>query len=103
MERAARIVVRRPKGAYRDAIRSYKIEIDGVVAGSVGPGDQVEFPVDPGEHSVRAVIDWTGSPVMPVTVGPGGTERLIVEPAGNAFTALLQIWKRDTYLTLSAE
>ncbi|MGY1702826.1 hypothetical protein [Geodermatophilus sp. SYSU D00766] len=102
-ERAARIVVRRSEGDYRDATRSYKIEIDGVLAGKVGPGDQVEFSVDPGEHSIRAVIDWTGSPVTPVTVSPGGTERLIVEPAGNAFTALLQIWKQDTYPTLSAE
>jgi hypothetical protein len=96
---AARIVVRRPEGGYRDLIRSYWIEIDGVRAGKVARGGQADFPVPPGVHDVMAVIDWTGSPSLRVEVADGETARLTVEPGGNAF----QPWHlltREGYLKL---
>jgi hypothetical protein len=103
VEEAARILVRRPAGGGRDLLRSYVIEIDGVEVGRVARDTQVVFPVEPGRHNVRAVIDWTGSPVVQVQVTAGETVRLTVGPAGSVVAAIFQSWKRDSYLTLSAE
>ncbi len=102
MEPSARIAVRRPEGAWRDRLRSYWIEIDGVRVGKVRRGEQVEFPVAARSHNVRAVIDWTGSPVVQVEVADGETARLSVGPAGNSFQ-LWQLGKRDSYLKLAVE
>jgi hypothetical protein len=99
---SARIAVRRPEGAWRDLLRSYWIEIDGIRVGTVRRGEQVQFPVEAGVHDVRAVIDWTGSPVVPVDVAEGGTARLRVGPAGNAFQ-FWQLLRGDSYLELTPE
>ncbi len=103
VDEGARIVVRRPTGGYRDFLRSYKVEVDGVEVGKVGRGEQVEFTVAPGRHNVRAVIDWSGSPVLPVDVATGETARLVVKSAGDMVDAVSQIWKRDSWLTLTPE
>ena len=103
MQETARIVVRRPKGGYRDLLRSYRIEIDGVRVGRISRGQEVEFSVSPGTHQVRAAIDWSGSPVVQVDVADGGTARLVVAPAGSAATAIGQVWSRESWLTLSVE
>jgi hypothetical protein len=102
MEPVGRIVVRRRRGGYRDRLRSYWIEIDGRRAGKVAQGEDAEFPVPPGEHTVRAVIDWAGSPAVRVDVDAGRPGRLLVEPAGNAFQ-FWQAFQRDRYLRLTAE
>ena len=102
MELAGRIVVRRRSGGYRDRLRSYWIEVDGRRAGKVAEGEQAEFPVPPGEHTVKAVIDWAGSPAVRVDVGAGEPARLLVEPGGNAFQ-LWQVLQRERYLKLTAE
>jgi hypothetical protein len=102
VEYPARITVRRPEGFYSDRLRSYWIEIDRVRVGTVARGEQVDFPVGAGAHDVRAVIDWTGSPSVHVEVAPGGRARLIVEPAGNSLR-FWRLWKRDSYLKLTAE
>jgi hypothetical protein len=99
MDEAARIVVRRPEGGYRDLIRSYWIEIDGVRAGKVARGEKVDFPVTPGVHDVRAVIDWTGSPSLRVEVADGETARLTVEPGGTVFQPW-DVFTREGYLKL---
>jgi len=103
MDAASRIVVRRPEGGYRDRIRSYWIEVDGVRIGKVARGEQAEFSVAPGKHQVRATIDWSGSPVVEVEVSDGETVRLTVEPGGGSLDGFKQIWKRDTWLKLSVD
>jgi hypothetical protein len=95
-----KIVVRRSHGPYRDLLRRYTIEVDGVVRGSVAREGQIEIEVPGGVHEVRATIDWTGSPSVPVQVRPGRTVTLQVEPAGGVFAAFLQVWRRDAYLHL---
>jgi hypothetical protein len=102
VDEAARIVVRRPEGGYRDRIRSYWIEIDGVRTGKVARGEQGDFPVTPGAHNVKAVVDWLGSPTIQVEVAAGETTRLTVEPGGSAFQPW-HIFKREGYLTLSVD
>ena len=55
MDDAALIVVRRPPGGYRDLLRSYWIEVDGVRVGRVGRGAQADFVVSPLGHQ-RAFV-----------------------------------------------
>jgi hypothetical protein len=103
VEERGRIVIRRPEGGYRDLRRSYRIEVDGVGVGKVAEGERVEVTVAPGQHNIRAVIDWSGSPVLPIDVAAGQTARLVVESAGDMVAAVSQIWKRHSWLTLKPE
>ncbi|MFS8100457.1 hypothetical protein LFM09_25340 [Lentzea alba] len=95
------ISVYRPAAVWRDRARRYWIEINGVRSGQIGHDEHLEFPVQPGVYDLRAAIDWTGSPVVRLSVAPGQTVRLTVEPAGNSF----QFWQSFTkqgYLKLIA-
>jgi hypothetical protein len=56
----ASIEIRREKG-FKDAIRVYKVEMDGSVIGEVKAGESVRFEVRPGRHRLRLKIDWCGS------------------------------------------
>ncbi|GAA0471844.1 hypothetical protein Ade02nite_51380 [Paractinoplanes deccanensis] len=78
----ATLTVERPTGAFFDRARAYKIVVDGVVKGSVRCGREISLALPPGGHTVRAELDWTGSPDLPVHLGPGATVRLRVEPRG---------------------
>ena len=69
------VVVRRVPGGYRDLLGGYRLEVDGVEAGRIRRGEQLELPVLAGRHGVRAAIDWTGSPVVEVEVLAGGRSR----------------------------
>ena len=100
---AGHIVVSRPPGGYRDLLRRYEVEVDGVVRGSVARGERLEIDVPAGRHDVRAKIDWTGSPVVPVEVPPGQAVTLRVEPGGNLLKAVLQVWGGGTYLRLEPD
>lgn len=99
----ALIVVSRPPGGYRDWLRSYRITVDGAEAGTLDRGSQLRCPVGPGAHEVRAVIDWSGSPVVQVDLAAGETVGLTVRPAGSALVAALQIWRKDSWLSLSID
>ncbi|SEP70576.1 hypothetical protein SAMN05216188_101238 [Lentzea xinjiangensis] len=98
----ALITVHRPAAVWRDRARAYWIEVDGVRVVRIGADEQLDLPVPPGVHDVRAAIDWTGSPVVRVEVAPGGRARLTVRPAGSS----LQFWQAFTrrgYLERTAD
>jgi hypothetical protein len=103
VERGAKIIFTRPKGHYRDALRSYTLEVDGLPRGHIMPGQSVVVDIEPGPHSVRAQISWTGSPRVEVNLEPDETARLLVEPAGTPAQALWQVIGRTRYLHLTAE
>jgi len=90
------IVVSRPAGGYRDLLRRYRIEVDGVEQGTVKRGEQLTTSAACGARRVRARIDWTGSPDVEVQVPPEATVTLVVTNRGNAFG-------RRSYLYLSVE
>ena len=100
VDNTAQIVVRRPPGGYRDRLRSYWIEVDGVRVGKVKRGREAQVWVPPGPHEVRASIDWLGSPTVRVEAVVGQPVHLTVEPGGNTFQAW-QMFKHDGYLKLS--
>lgn len=53
-------------------------EIDGEPAARVGHGKTVEIGVSPGEHSVRARMDWHASPTIHIAVPEGETANVRV-------------------------
>lgn len=81
---SATIIILRPSGGWADALRSYGISIDGSRVGQVGPGERLILPVQPGMHIVRAHIDWTGSPELPLEVADGEEIELDVRPSGGS-------------------
>ncbi len=89
----ATLVVLRPA---RSGPGTYKIIVDGEEKGQVAAGQELALALSPGTHRIRARIDWTGSPEIPVHLGPGATVKLKVEPRG-----LRHGLSRERYLSLS--
>jgi hypothetical protein len=85
----SKIVIRRPKGGFRNILGSYAIDVDGHLRGKLRPGQELSLDVLPGRHIIRARIDWTGSPSQEISVTRDSVVRVCVEPSGNVF----QIWK----------
>jgi hypothetical protein len=59
-------------------MRCYKIFIDGQKVGKIGSGQTREFAVSAGQHTVRAGIDWCGSPTINVDANDSNPNILIV-------------------------
>ena len=78
-------------GHDRDALRSYTLEVDGIPRGKIKSAQVVTVDAEPGRHTVRARISWTGSPRQEVSLGPDDEVRLRVEPAGTPAQALWQV------------
>jgi hypothetical protein len=97
------LTVRRPKAVWRDRIRSYQIEVDGKVVGEIFSDSELVFSLPPGEHTVRATIDSTGSQLVRVVMSPKSSTDLLVKAAGNSLHALRQMKSPDTYLILGVE
>lgn len=104
----ARIRVARETGYWVDSARSYKIVIDGDVAGTVRPGECRDFPVSPGEHEVHAKIDWARSSPVKASVPEAGELSLVCRPS----LANADVWRpwrvmraisvgRDRYIDLA--
>jgi hypothetical protein len=96
---SGQIIVSRPVGYYQDALRRYKILIDGQEAGSLKRGETLRHAVRAGRHDVVAKIDWSGSPTAHVDVRPGGTVTVKVSPG----SPLGGFFSTDKWLTLSID
>jgi hypothetical protein len=83
------IRITRVGGPYRDALRAYRVEIDGHRAGAIRPGQTVDFPIPPGEHGVRLTVDWCSSPLRVVRLGPGQWTHFVCRPNGWFF----ELWR----------
>lgn len=63
-------------------LRTYRVRIDGNVAGKIGAGKTVDFPVPPGEHLVRVTLDrFWGTRVVTLQVGEGELVEFTCRPA----------------------
>jgi hypothetical protein len=96
----ANVTVVRPPGGYRDWGREYAIEVDGREVGRLQRGSEVtvEVPSDR-EASVRAVIDWTGSPTWRGQLAQGEHARFEVAPK-SAFTAPFDLFGTDGWIRI---
>jgi hypothetical protein len=64
----ARLIIHRRR-AWADALRAYRIRVDGVDRGEVRQGGTIELQVDPGGRTVRLMVDWCSSPDLFVRAG----------------------------------
>ncbi len=100
MTDTASLYVKRASTPWRDKSRSYKIEVDGQLAGEVRDGQDTRLALSPGTHSIRIKIDWSGSTPILFSVGPGTTASFWCEPAGSAGWAALDLLLRRPWVTL---
>lgn len=97
----ATIEVRRSEDDARDRGRNYRIEIDGTRVGTLERGETAKYRVSPGRHTVRARIDWTGSPALRVDVSADAPTRVLVAPAGLPYEFWLAFG--DRYIRITDE
>jgi hypothetical protein len=91
----ALLAVRREGGFWRDSWRRYKVRVDGVQAGSLGPDEELPLEVPPGIHEVQVKVDWGTSQRLVVQIESGEVRRLRCAPG-----SLLGIVIPGMYLTL---
>jgi hypothetical protein len=99
MTEAAEVIFSRPAGRWRDALRAYRLYIDGDPCGTIRAGQEIRVGVEPGTHVVQARIDWTASPAERFHAEPGASTLITVEPAGTALR-FWQAFTRTGYLRL---
>jgi hypothetical protein len=91
--------------ALNSSLSKFKIVVDGKQVGTIANGDVVEIHVDPGRHTLRLRISWTGSPSVPFSLDQGETVHFVCRPA---FTnSMLAFWfvfqsffKHDNWIDL---
>jgi hypothetical protein len=91
---------------WQDAVRKYRIEVDGTPVGMLHPRGELSVDVEPGTRRVQARINWTGSPEVDVPVAPGQAVRVYVGPARGGLaraTGLGRALSADSYLMLVPE
>ena len=60
MPENSKIIIKRDK-QYADSIRNYKIFLDGEKIYTISNGEEKEFQIGPGKHSIQLKIDWCKS------------------------------------------
>jgi hypothetical protein len=91
----------RPSWRYRDAIRSYRLEIDGVERGFIKAGGEFSLQVPSGTHTVQARLDWSGSRSLTINAEPDQTVHIRVEPNGCVLRAFYQVFTRQSWIRIS--
>jgi hypothetical protein len=85
-----------------DTLRSYKILLNGAVAGSIGHDSTLEIAAPAGAIAIEARIDWCRSNPLKISTVPGQTVEIEVR---NHWGALLGLWAitlgRNSYLLLT--
>jgi hypothetical protein len=99
----SKIIVRRTE-SFRDALRKYKVLVDGEVVGKVGRNKEIEAEVSPGSHDVQIKIDWGKSEPLTVDTSTGDV-RLVCEPAGSVRDGAIKstVGGGNDYVTLRPE
>lgn len=101
MTEQAHLTVARPAGAWRDAVRAYRLVVDGAPVGQIRTGETLHVPISPGRHRVEARIDWTGSRAVEFEAAAGVEVRFSVRPAGNLLNVFWQIFTSNQWLWLT--
>jgi hypothetical protein len=104
MDETAVIHVERNK-KMGDAMRAYKVVVDGETAGKVRRGKTVSVDVAPGSHEVWMKIDWTKSRPIEVELQAGEEATLLCAPNRSALEGSGRaLWKttvgKDSYINL---
>ena len=63
---------------YINAMRDYRLFIDGQIIGTIGVGQVKEFEIPAGQHSVIAKIDWCSSPEFSFEINDNDSKTFLV-------------------------
>lgn len=97
MTGCAAIVIERRSGSYRDAARSYRVEVGDVEIGRLKAGRSLKAPLAPGRHKIVVRIDWSEGKPLGVDLSPGETINLTVRPDHDPWSGF---FSRDRWLVL---
>ena len=64
------LILVRPK-QWCDRLRDYRIIVDGVEVGRLGPAAEIRLELSEGEHQILARIDWARASGFPVLTTGG--------------------------------
>jgi hypothetical protein len=90
--------------SYADRLRAYHVHLDGRSIGTLNAGENCEFDIAPGSHSLEVRIDWCTSPLRMFQVKLG--EKVEYECGSHlkGWKLLASIWyvavARNKYLEL---
>jgi hypothetical protein len=63
---------------YINAVRNYRLFIDGKKIGTLSNGQRKEFEIPPGQHTLVAKIDWCSSPNLSIVINETDSKTYIV-------------------------
>ena len=86
MDEKAVIRVERDK-SMTDALRAYKVIVDGETSGKVRRGKSLTVDVASGPHEVWMKIDWTKSAPIELELQPGEKATLLCSPNRSALSS----------------
>jgi len=92
------LVIRRTSGSL-GKMRTFRIILDGEIAGEVAEGHVWRRSVSPGLHQLRIKQDWCGSQLLEVDVPSGGSTEIGCRGASNPLWNCLFSWSKaiDTW------
>ena len=101
-EQTVATLIRQDSGM-RDRTRSYLVLLDGRKVAEIWNTQTVDIAVEPGDHTLRLKIDWTGSKTLTFSADAG--DRLVFScSSGSAAFALIDgvrsIFHRDEWIEL---
>lgn len=95
-------IVREPVSM--DRLRSYKVIIDGEIAGVIKNGESKEFPISSGQHELSLKIDWCGSNTIRFVAAEGDVLTFDARSNLTGLKMLAAFWyvcfKRSSYLLI---
>jgi hypothetical protein len=93
------VQIRRQTNPYSDQGRRYRVLLDEREIGSLKWGEVGEFPVDPGTHTLRLKIDWTGSPAMAFELDEGQVAQFVCRPQRSMVAAVYSLIRSINHRT----
>lgn len=103
----ARIVISRPENRWVERWRSFRIILDGQQVAALSRGGQVALEVAAGRHTVRAKVDWHGSPTVELDLADDEQVHLTCQPLSVQAYYLRYVYvvlvRPDRYLGLHLE
>ncbi len=96
----ARIRLMRKRSRWKDALRKYRVLLDGNVVAKIKNGEERVFDVEAGTHEVYLKVDWGKSPILELDLAPGEQATLVAD-AGQVFPGAFRAFFRPaSYIEL---
>src|SRR4051794_36798961 len=77
---------------YADRIRAYSILLDGEHLCRLRNGETTQLPIAPGQHDIRAKIDWCKTQPIRFAAAAGETVGFRVKSSCRGWRAVLGLW-----------